>query len=370
MRFCKLLLIKELTILDFLEPKSCPNPTLNLEFGRSVGSANCLISIGMKSRSEVIEMVRTKVRLVHYALSTESTYCWWVGNYYDHCLGLPQTYTHERKMESFLTHLALHKDVSSRTQNQAFNALVFLYKQVLGIELGEINALRAKKPAHQRTSPSREQIRRFLSAVEDRPHTPARLLVALLYGCGLRVSEPLELRVKDVLWGEGPNGHLVIRRAKGFKDRRIPIPSACVEPLRRQLAKAESVWRDDRTHYPGVGVTLPHQLGKKYPKYRFSWQWFWVFPAVGHCFDPRTGARVRFHLLHDSLQRVVHAAATKVELEGLLTAHVLRHAYATHSRESLESLRLLLGHNSIETTAGYLHPVVDKASNPLDDLLQ
>ena len=313
-------------------------------------------------------MVRAKVRVMHYALSTENTYCWWTGKYYDHCLKVPRSFTHERKMESFLTELALHRNVAAKTQNQAFNALIYLYREVLGIELGDVNALRAKKPAYQRTSPSRDQIRQFFAAVEDRPNTPAKLLVALLYGCGLRVSEPLELRVKDVLWDAGPHGTLMVRGAKGGKDRRVPIPVACVEPLRQQVAKARGMWEADRFNSPEVGVTLPHALDRKYPKYQFAWQWFWVFPAAGHCDEPRTGRRVHYHLLHDSLQRAAQAAAIKVELQGLITPHVLRHAYATHSRESLDALRELLGHSSIETTAGYLHPVVDKATNPLDDL--
>ena len=207
----------------------------------------------MKSRFEVVELVRAKLRVKHYSLSTEDTYCWWAGHYYDHCLKLAPKMTHERKMESFLTHLALHRNVAAKTQNQAFNALLFLYKDVLGVELGEVNALRAKRPSHQRTSPSRDQVRLFLSAVEDRPNTPAKLLVALLYGCGMRVSEPLELRIKDVLWDEGQNGSLMLRGAKGGKDRRVPIPAACVEPLRRQMAKVQAIWWDDRTHFPNVG---------------------------------------------------------------------------------------------------------------------
>jgi integrase len=110
-------------------------------------------------------------------------------------------------------------------------------------------------------------------------------------------------------------------------------------------------------------------MAKKYPKAPFLWQWFWVFPSANHCDDPYGGGRVRYHLLVDCLQRSVQRAAAKVGLEGLITPHVLRHAFATHSREPLDSLRQLLGHSSLETTAGYLHPVVDRASNPLDDLI-
>jgi integrase len=236
-------------------------------------------------------VVRSKIRTLHLSLSTEDAYCHWIGHYYNFCRPLTRELSPERKIEAFLTHLAGERKIAARTQNQAFSALLFLYKTVLGRPLGEVHALRAKRPIHERVAPSREQVRQLRSAIEDTPNTPARLLFDLLYGCGLRVSEPLELRVKDLLWGEGLSGH------------------------------------------------------------------------------PREDIPVRYHLLSDALQRVVHKAATKLGLEGVVTPHTLRHAYATHSREPIDSLRQLLGHSSIQTTAGYLHPVVDQASNPLDDLL-
>jgi integrase len=322
----------------------------------------------MKSRSEVVALVRAKIRLRHFALSTEVSYCAWVARYYDFCRTLPTDLVHEKKAEAFLTHLALRQHVAAKTQNQAFAALLFLYQHVLNQPLAGVEALRAKQPAHERTAPSREQVRALRSAVQDTATAPNRLLVDLLYGCGLRVSEPLELRIKEVLWEEGPTGQLVIRGAKGGKDRRVPIPAICAQPLRTQIERARMLWESDRAQFPDVGVTLPHQLAAKYPRARFSWQWFWVFPAAGHCNHPRTGERVRYHLLIDSLQRAVQAAAHRIGVDGFITPHVLRHAYATHSRESIDALRILMGHVSIETTAGYKHPAVEAASNPLDDL--
>lgn len=185
----------------------------------------------------------------------------------------------------------------------------------------------------------------------------------------MRVSEPIELRIKDILWDEGERGQMLLRGAKGGKDRRVPIPRCCVDPLREQIERARKVWEWDRANAPEVGITLPFALSKKYPRAPFQWHWFWVFPAENHCTDPREGNRVRFHILSDCIQRNVQKAARKVGLDGLVTPHVLRHAYATHSRESLDSLRQLLGHSSLETTAGYIHPVVERASNPLDDMI-
>jgi integron integrase len=323
----------------------------------------------MKSRAEVIADVKDRIRSMHLAYSTEDVYCGWIARYYDHCQGLDPTMAPEAKAESFLTYLAVQKNVAAMTQNQAFGAVLFLYKEVLRKPLGDVNALRAKKPKHERVSPSRQQVREFRTAVEDTEQTPARLIVDLLYGCGMRVSEPVELRIKDILWDEGVHGQFILRGAKGGKDRRVPIPRSCVEPLREQIERARRVWQWDRDNAPGVGVTLPYALAKKYPRAPVQWQWFWVFPAWKHCIDPRTQETVRFHILTDCIQRSVSKAAQKVGLDGFLTAHVLRHAYATHSRESLDALRELLGHSSLETTAGYLHPVVAKASNPLDDMV-
>jgi integrase len=320
----------------------------------------------MKSRPDVLKLVQAKIRLRQFAYSTEQAYCHWTGRYYDFCLTIPPVWPAERKAEAFLTNLALKQGVAARTQNQALAALLFLYAEVIRKPLGNINALRAKNPIHERTAPSREQVRALRHAVTDRPNIPARLLFDLLYGCGLRVSEPLDLRVKDVLWSEN---QLVIRAAKGGKDRRVPIPACCREPLRAQMERARQVWESDRRNSPAIGVSLPHQLARKYPGAPRAWQWFWVFPAADHCAHPRTGETVRYHLLHDQIQRAVREAACQTGLDGLITPHVLRHAYATHSREPMEALRVLMGHVSIETTAGYLHPVVAKASNPLDDLL-
>ena len=320
----------------------------------------------MKSRNEVLAMTQVKMRLRHFALCTEKAYLNWVGRYYDFCVGRSRAMSHEQKAEAFLTELAVVRRTSARTQNQALCALNFLYGEVLRQPLREVEGLRARQPKRERTAPSREQIRIFRGAVVDRAQTPGRLLVDLLYGCGLRVSEPLELRIKDVLWGEN---QLVLRGAKGGKDRRVPIPVACAGPLRQQIERSRRVWELDRAQHAEVGVPVPFQLARKYPKAPFAWQWFWVFPAPGHCRDPYTGQQVRYHLLHDSLQRLVHEAAVRVGLEGVITPHVLRHAYATHSQETIEVLRQLMGHSSIETTAGYRHPAVEAAGNPLDDLV-
>jgi integrase len=220
-----------------------------------------------------------------------------------------------------------------------------------------------------RSAPSREQIRLFRAAVVDTPQTPTRLLVDLIYGTGMRVSEPLGLRIKDVSWEAGM---ILIRDAKGGKDRGVPIPRICAEPLRLQIERARLAWQWDRANTPEVGVALPNQLSVKYPGAPFAWQWFWVFPAAGHCEDPYSGKTVHYHLLVDALQRSVREAAVKVNLEGLVTPHALRHAFATHmlaSGSDVRTIAELMGHASVETTLGYLHSQVSRAGSPLDDPL-
>lgn len=322
----------------------------------------------MKATIAIDKMVGV-IRLRHLALSTERCYRDWAIRYTTWLIRTNPAGTSEQKFAAWLTHLARDLDVSAVTQNQAFNAVRFFYAHGIGQPLGDVRALRAKRRQHERMAPSVEQVRALRAALVDTPHTPAVLLFDLLYGCGLRVSEPLDLRLRDILLAES---QLIIRDAKGAKDRRVPIPCALVDRLRQQIKRAEAVWQWDRRHAPIVGVPLPHRLAKKYPSAPFAQSWAWLFPAPGHCNHPRTGERVRYHLLDVALQRAVKAAAIKTGLQGLVTPHCLRHAYATHQLargEDVKTIQAIMGHVSLETTAGYLHADVRRATNPLDALI-
>lgn len=317
---------------------------------------------------EAIDRMVGRIRLKHFALSTERAYVGWARRYVAFLQARRPVGTSEQKFEAFLSHLARVEHVSATTQNQAFNALRFFYEFGLGQKLGDVSALRAVRRTTERLAPSVEQIRAMRSVIQDTPHTPARLLFDLLYGCGLRVSEPLELRIRDILWGES---QLIIRDAKGAKDRRVNLPCSLIVPLRQQVERARLAWQHDRTHAPRVGVPLPHQLARKYPRAPFDWQWFWVFPAPAHCDHPRTGERVHYHLLPDALQRVVTRYARQIGVEGVVTPHCLRHAYATHllaRGASIKDVAASMGHVSIETTAGYCHENLARLGNPLDAL--
>lgn len=315
-----------------------------------------------------LDRMIAKIRLKHFSFSTERCYAEWARRYVAFLRDRCPSGVSEQKFEAYLTFLARDCDVSAVTQNQAFNAIRFFYEHGIGQLLGDVHALRAKRRQHERMAPSREQVAALRKAAVDTPHTPAKLLVDLLYGCGLRVSEPLELRVRDILWAES---QLIIRDAKGAKDRRVPLPCCLVQPLRVQVERARLAWQWDRAHAPHVGVSLPHRLAKKYPSIPSAWPWFWVFPAPGHCNHPRTGERMHYHLLDVALQRAVKGAALKTGLHGLVTPHCLRHAYATHqlaAGESVKTIQEVMGHVSLETTAGYLHAEVAHAGNPLDSL--
>jgi site-specific recombinase XerD len=279
---------------------------------------------------------------------------------------LPADLASEEKLERFVTHLA-KLNVAASTQNQAFNAVLFLYKEVLKKPLGDVNGLRARREATVRVAPSVEQTRQLLQEIRDLYGYPTRLIVHLIYGCGLRVSEPLNLRIKDV---DLEGSRLIIRGAKGGKDRVVSLPCSLVGRIKLQVKRDRVIWETDREN--AVPVPLPGRLEKKYPRSRFAWQWFWLFPSLKPCLHPRTGELVRWRCHEANVQRAVKAAAVKSGLNGLVTPHVLRHAYATHAMRQgafVRDVQEVMGHVSLETTMGYLHAETERVASPLDALV-
>jgi len=270
----------------------------------------------------------------------------------------------EQKMEAFLTQLA-RQEVSASTQNQAFCALLFFYREVLKVEMGKVDSLRAKKPVMVRTAPSVDEVRALLAAVPDVGGYPTALLVRMLYGMGLRVTEPLNLRVKDVLLAES---RLIIRGAKGGKDRVVALPCSLVPELKAQLKHARAVWEMDKAK--GLPVALPGLLAKKFPAWAHSWQWAWVFPAARPCQHPRTGQTVRWRCHEANVQRAVKDSARALGL--CVTPHHLRHAYATHVMQrgaNIRDVQAAMGHANMETTAGYLTPQALNVLSPLEAMV-
>ena len=296
----------------------------------------------------------------HLAVATEQAYCGWLVRFGRFVAARCQAdWKPEQKMEAFLTQLA-KQDVSASTQNSAFNALLFFYREVLKVEIGKIDSLRAKKEVHLRYAPEQHEVMALLAALKDEADYPTTLIVKLIYGCGLRVTEPLNLRVKDVLLSDSK---LVLCGAKGGKDRFVSIPCALIEPLRAQLAFAKSVGEKDRL--ARLPVKLPGLLATKYPHWQFSPKWAFLFPSHRPC--EFRGEVVRWRIHEANIQRAVRKAARPLGLD--ITPHHLRHAYATHCLNAGQNPRAIqqaMGHSNLETTMGYFHAEALSVTSPLD----
>ena len=304
------------------------------------------------------------MRFKHYSLATEKTYCGHIGSYIDwllkHGAKLPDS---KARMQAFLTSMA-NRGCSASTQNQAFNALLFLYEQVRREKLPDIQALRAKRSTQRRTALSREQTLALLAGVDDVGGYPVRLVTLLLYGCGLRVSEPLNLRIKDI---DTQAWRLTLRGCKGGKDRTVIVPECLRAAMKAQMEHARAMWKRDRqTHLP---VEVPGLLARKYPKAPHSWQWFWLFPSHTPCRHPRTMETMRWRMHEANVQRAVKKSAENLGLDGLATPHVLRHCCATHILEAggnIRDVQDLLGHAHINTTMIYVHGDGERVKSPLE----
>ena len=314
--------------------------------------------------ADAIDRMRQVIRRQHKALATEVTYILWLRRYIRALRQMPRELPSEKKLEKFLTDLARERDVSASTQNQAFNAILFFYQHVVGQPLGNVKALRANRPVHERHAPTVAQTQALLQTVGNQGPYPTNLIVRMLYGCGLRVSEPLNLRIKDI---DLERRTLCIRGAKGGKDRVVTLPLSLIGELTQQVRFARVVWQRDK--HNRTPVMLPNRLARKYPEYQFSWGWAWLFPAHNTCRDPRSGTIVRYRMHEANVQRAVKIARRKLGISVL--PHELRHAYATDCLQrgtNPRAIQQAMGHKSLETTMGYLHAEALSVSSPLDAL--
>ena len=297
------------------------------------------------------EQVREVMRFAHYAIRTEEAYWQWIRRFIlFHDKRHPKDMG-EPAVHAFLTHLAVDGQVAVATQNQALNALVFLYAQVLHRPLDQLEEFaRPQRPARLPVVLTQEEVRRVLAAVPER----YSLILRLLYGTGLRVLEGVRLRVKDVDFGAG---HMVVRDGKGFKDRVALLPESLREPLREQMERARMWHGADLAD--GLGrVHLPDALARKYPNANREWGWQYVFPADQRSVDPQTGVERRHHVMEDSVQRAMKEAVQRVRLVKPATPHTLRHSFATHLLENgydIRTVQDLLGHKDVATTQIYTH---------------
>ena len=313
--------------------------------------------------SEACEKMRDAVRVRHFSRATEKSYLLWLRSYLAVVCEYPAGWVPGEKIARFLTDEA-RRGVAASTQNQALNALLFFYRAVLKVAVGEVAAVRVRRPERVRKALAVEETRVLLAAVENVCGYPTRLVALLLYGAGLRVTEPLELRIKDV---DVPGRRLVIRGAKGAKDRLVDLPATLVEAMTAQLQVARAVWRGDVA--AGLPVAMPGLLARKAPRMALAEQWAWVFPGHRPMDHPRSGERVRWRMHEVNVQRAVRAAAVQARLAGKVTPHVLRHCYATHAHEAgapVRNLQEAMGHTQIETTMRYLTPSATGVRSPLD----
>ena len=316
---------------------------------------------------KLLDRMREALRVHHYSYRTEQSYLDWARRYiYFHDKRHPKDMG-APEVSAFLTHLAAERKVSASTQNQAKAALLFLYKQVLGVELpwlDEIVQAKVKKRLPVVLTP--REVRALLNELNG----TMWLIVSLLYGTGMRLLEGLRLRVKDV---EFERREIVVRDGKGGKDRVTMLAENLIQPLQDQLARAKKLHDEDLA--AGFGeVWLPDALAEKYHKAAKAWGWQWMFPSPTRSTDPRSGQVRRHHVLPETVQKAVKLAASRAGIVKPCTPHVLRHSFATHLLQAgydIRTVQELLGHADVSTTMIYTH-VLNKGGrgvrSPLDQL--
>ena len=306
---------------------------------------------GVARPPRLLDAVRGKLRANHYSIRTETAYLGWIRRFIR-----ANRMRHPREMggaevEMFLTYLAVRGKVAASTQNQALSALLFLYRQVLRVDLPWMeNVVRAKRPQRLPTVLSAGEVRALLELMPAR----ARLLASLLYGTGMRLMEGLRLRVKDV---DFVRREILVRDGKGGKDRRTMLPDSLVPGLREALAHAQALHAADLADGHGR-VWLPHALARKYPKAAAEPAWQYLFPADALSRDPRDGLVRRHHVGDEALSRHLKHAALRLRIGKPVSAHTLRHSFATHLLESgydIRTVQALLGHKDLATTQIYTH---------------
>jgi integron integrase len=319
---------------------------------------------GLQS-TRLLDQVRERARYLHYSFRTEKAYVYWVRFFvrwhslrHPRDMGAPQ-------VQAFLSMLANDRRVSSSTHNQALSALLFLYREVLRVDLPWMQDL--QRPSRARRIPTvlgQEEVAALLAGMDG----VLLVLGRLLYGTGMRLMEALRLRVKDI---DFDRKVIVVREAKGNKDRVVMLPASLADGLRLQLTAARALWDQDRRSQRD-GVEVPHALEKKYPRVGHTWGWFWVFPSQALSTDPASGVVRRHHLHEERLQRAIKKAVAAAAIPKRVSAHTLRHSFATHLLQGgtdIRTVQELLGHSDVSTTMIYTHVLKVSAGttrSPLD----
>jgi integron integrase len=314
---------------------------------------------------KLLDQVRDRIRVKHYSIRTETQYVQWIrrfilfhGKRHPKEMGAPE-------LEAFLTHLAVEGNVAAATQNQALSALLFLYREVLKINLPWLDGVvRAKTPQRLPVVLTRQEV----ASVLERMSGVYGLLAQLLYGTGMRLMECVRLRVKDV---DFERAEIVVRDGKGAKDRITMLPQTLISPLQAHLQTRRQLFDDDRAKGK-ASVFMPNALDRKYPNAGTDWAWQYIFPSGSYSIDPRSSEERRHHLDEKLLQRAVKKAVQASGIAKLATPHTFRHSFATHLLQSgydIRTVQELLGHADVATTMIYTH-VLNKGgrgvTSPLD----
>ena len=315
---------------------------------------------------EQLEQLVVAIRVRHYSIRTEKVYLNWAARFFAFCKAA-KTGTHgSSQVQQYLQYLAVERKVSASTQNQALNALVFLFDKVLLTPLGEIEFPRARRPKRLPVVLTRVEIACLLEAMDGL----YELMAGLMYGTGMRLMECVRLRVMDVDFG---NQQIIIRDGKGKKDRVVPLPNRYSDRLKRHLRERRRIHRLDEAEGQGESYIQP-ALSRKFPKAAGEWIWQYVFASARLSTDPRSNARRRHHIHETSLQKAIGKGAKNAGLTKRVNSHALRHSFATHLLESgydIRTVQELLGHADVSTTMIYTHvlnrPGVTVAS-PADQL--
>ncbi|MBI4023582.1 MAG: integron integrase [Verrucomicrobia bacterium] len=314
---------------------------------------------------DLIARATTALRARHYAYRTEQTYLGWMRRFLLFHQAVPLADLSTEHLQRFLEYLAVDRNVNSSTQNQALAAALFLYQVVLGHDPGRFeDVIHARRGRRLPSVLSREEATRLLAATSG----TTGLMLRLMYGAGLRLLECLRLRVKDV---DFDRRQIVLREAKGGKDRTVMLPESLRAALQEQAEHVRVLWEQDRRENR-AGVWLPDALSVKYPKAGLELGWQWLFPSTHLSLDPRSGLARRHHLHENALRLAIRQAAGTAGIAKPVTCHTLRHSFATHLLENgvdIRSVQELLGHNSLETTQIYTHVMTSRSSSvksPLD----
>jgi integron integrase len=319
---------------------------------------------------KLLDQVKTKIKFLHYSETTEKTYTYWIRQYI-----LFHRKKHPKDMgkieiEEYLSYLATHRKVSATTQNQAFNALLFLYNQVLQISLKDenINALRAKQRVHLPTVLSTKEVKLILQHFKDNIY---KTITQTIYGCGLRLSEVLNLRIKDI---DFDYNRMIIWDSKSMDDRSLPLPEKLLHKF-SELIKHNKKLHDADLKAGFGSAELPNALARKYPKADKQFKWQYLFPMSKVSKVPKSTLMRRHHILESTYSRNLKKVVDYSEVNKKVTAHTFRHSYATHLLQAgidIRTIQELLGHKRLETTMIYTHVVKELSQqnrfSPLDYL--